>query len=81
MSLLRSFDFIKTKVEKHLSSSTLPIIYTMTNLANLMYSRKLGTNIQNAITRHHILVNGLVSKRGTIQVVAFDLIVSLNMPC
>jgi hypothetical protein len=27
-----SFDFIKVKVDKHLSSSTLPTMYTMANL-------------------------------------------------
>ncbi len=81
MSLLWSFDFIKAKVEKHLPSSMMPIICTMANLTNLTYSRKLKTNIRVVVTRHHILVNGLVSKGGTIQVDAFDLIVTLNVPC
>ncbi len=81
VSLLRSFDFIKARVEKHFSSSTLPIMCTMVNSTNLTYSRKLKTNIWYVVIRCHILVNGLMSKGGTIQVVAFDLIVSLNMPC
>jgi hypothetical protein len=33
VSLLHKFDFIKAKVEKHLSSSMLPIIYRMANLS------------------------------------------------
>jgi hypothetical protein len=81
MSLLWTFDFIQARVEKHLSSSTLYIICTMANLTNLTYSGKMETNIRDVVTRHHILVNGLVSKGGTIQAAAFDLIVTLNMPC
>jgi len=50
-------------------------------LANLTYSRKLENNIWDVVTRCHILVNGLVSKRGTMQAAAFNLIVNLNMPC
>ncbi len=64
VSLLRNFDFIKARVEKHFSSSTLPIMCTMANSTNLTYSGKLETNIQDAITRCHILVNGLNVKRG-----------------
>jgi hypothetical protein len=45
MSLLCNFNFIKTKVKKHLSSSTLLIIYTMANSTNFTYSRKLEGNI------------------------------------
>jgi hypothetical protein len=78
MNLLRSFDFIKAKVEKHLSSSTLPIIFTMANSTNFVYSRKLEIDIQDVVTRCHMWVKGLVSKGGTIQDVAFDFIVRLN---
>jgi hypothetical protein len=81
VSLLWSFDLVKAKVEKHFSSSMLPIIYTMASSTNLTYSRKLETNIRDVVTRHHIFANGLVSKGGTIQAVAFDLIVSWNMSC
>ncbi len=63
VSLLWSFDLVKAKVEKHLSSSMLPIIHTMANSTNLMYLGKLKTNIEDVVTRHHIMVNGLVSKR------------------
>jgi hypothetical protein len=81
VSLLQSFDFIKARVEKKFSSFTLPIMCTMANSTNLTYSGKRETNIRDVVTRCHILVNGLMSKGGTIQVVAFDLMVSLNMPC
>jgi hypothetical protein len=37
----QSLDFIKAKVEKHLSSSTLHIICTMANLTGFTYSKKL----------------------------------------
>ncbi len=40
-SLLWSFHFIKINIGKHLSSSTLPAIYTMMNSTNFTYSRKL----------------------------------------
>ncbi len=80
MNLLRRFDFIKAGVEKHLSFSTLLIICTMANLTNLTYIGKQETNIRDVVTRCHILVNGLMSKGGTIQVVAFDFISSSNMP-
>jgi hypothetical protein len=79
MNLLRSFDFIKAKVEKHLSSSTLPIICTMTNSTNFTYSGKLETNIQDVVTSCHMRIKRLVSKGGTLQDVAFDFIVRLNM--
>jgi hypothetical protein len=79
--MLRSFDFIKAKIEKHLSSSTLSNICTMTNLTNFTYSRKLKTNIQNVFTRHHMWIKGLMSKGGTIQDVTFDFVVNLNLLC
>jgi hypothetical protein len=50
VNLLRSFDFIKARIEKHLSSSMLHIICTMANLANLTYSGKLETTIQDVVT-------------------------------
>jgi hypothetical protein len=70
---------MKAKVEKHLSSSTLPIICAITNSTNFTYFGKLDVNIQNVVTRHHIIIEGLVSKGGTIHVVAFDFIMNLNM--
>jgi hypothetical protein len=59
VSLLQSLDFIKAKVEKHLSSSTLPTTYTITSLANLTYSGKLVTKMWDVVTKCHIMVNGL----------------------
>ncbi len=41
VSLLGSFDYIKARIEKNLSSSMLPTIYTMANLASFTYSRKV----------------------------------------
>jgi hypothetical protein len=79
MNLFQSFDFIKAKVEKHLSSSTLPTIYTMANSTSFTYFGKLRENIQDVITRHHILVKGFKSKGGAIHTIAFYFIVSLNM--
>jgi len=37
VSLLQSIDFIKAKVKKQRSSSTLPITCTIANLANFTY--------------------------------------------
>jgi hypothetical protein len=70
---------MKAKVEKHMSSSTLPTICAITNSANFTYSKKLNVNIQNVVTKHHILIEGLVSKGGTIHVVAFNFIMNLDM--
>ncbi len=64
MNLLWNFDLIKTRVEKHFSSSLLPTICTMVNLANFTYFGKMETSIQNVTTRCHILVKGLKSKGG-----------------
>jgi replication fork clamp-binding protein CrfC len=77
---IQSFDFIKTKVKKHISSSMLPIIYTMANSTSFTYFRKLKESIQNFVTRCHILVKGFKSKGGAINAIAFYFIVSLNMP-
>ncbi len=41
VNLFQSLNFIKAKVEKHFSSSTLHIIYMMANLTNVTYSKKL----------------------------------------
>ncbi len=81
MSLLQSFDFIKVKVERHFSFSTLFIIYTMASSANFTYLMKLETSILYVVTKIHMWFKRLVSKGGTIQDVAFDFIMSLNMPC
>jgi hypothetical protein len=81
VNLFQSFEFIKAKVDKHISSSTLPTIYTMANSSNFTYFGKLEESTQDAITRHHILVKGFKSKGGAIHIVAFDFIVSLNMLC
>jgi hypothetical protein len=81
VNLFQSFDFIKAKVDKHFSSSTLPTTYTMANSTNFTYFGKLEENTQDVITRHHILVEGFKSKGGAIHIVAFDFIVSLNMLC
>lgn len=78
MQLLQSFDFIKSKVKKHMSSSTSPTICAITNSTNFTYSRKFNANVQNVVTRHHILIEGLVSKGGTIHVVAFNFIVNFE---
>jgi len=80
VSLLWNVDFIKAKIMKHFSSSTLPTIYTMANSINFTYPRKLEKNIRNIVTRHHILVKGLKSKGGAICIATFDFIVSLDMP-
>jgi hypothetical protein len=45
MSLLQSFDFIKVEVEKHFSSSTIPIIYNMASSTKFTYIGELKTNI------------------------------------
>jgi hypothetical protein len=79
MHLLQSFEFMKAKVEKHMSSSTLLTICVITNSPNFTYSKKFNVNIQNVVIRHHIIIEGLVSKGGTIHVVAFNFIVNLNM--
>jgi hypothetical protein len=79
VNLLQSFDFMKAKVKKHLSSSTLLIICAITNSVNFTYFGKFDVNIQNIVTKHHIFIERLVSKGGTIHVVALDLIVNLNM--
>jgi len=81
MSLLQSFDFIKAKVEMHLSFSTLFTICTMASSANFTYLKRLETSIWYVVTKIHMWVKRLVSKGGTIQDVVFDFIVSLNMPC
>ncbi len=79
MNLLQNFDFMKTKVKKHMSSSILPTICAITNSTNFTYFGKVDANIQNVVTRHHILIEGLVSKGGTIHHVVFDFIMNLNM--
>jgi hypothetical protein len=81
VSLLWSLDFIKAKVEKQGSSSTLPTTCTIASSTNFTYSRKLETRIQDVVTRHHILVRRFVSKGGGHACVTFDFIVNLNMPC
>jgi len=45
MSLLQKFDFIKAEVEKHFSSSTIPIIYNMASSTKFTYIGELKTNI------------------------------------
>jgi hypothetical protein len=50
---------------------------TMTNSANFTYSRRLQTNTQDVVIRHHILVKGLMSKGGAMHVIAFNFIVNL----
>ncbi len=79
VSLFQSFDFIKAKVEKHLSSSMLPTIYTMANSTSFTYFKKLKESNRDVVTRHHILVKGFKSKGGAIHAATFDFIVSLNM--
>jgi hypothetical protein len=81
VSLFQSFDFIKVKVKKHLSSSMLPTICTIANSISFTYFRKLKESTQNVVTSHHILVKGFKSKGGATHIVAFDFIVNLNMPC
>jgi hypothetical protein len=81
VSLLWSFDLIKAEVEKHVSSSTLLIIYNMASSTKFTYIGELKTNIWNLVTRHHVQVKKWMSKGGTIQDVGFDFIMSLNMPC
>jgi len=38
-------------------------------------------NSRWCVTKHHILIKGLVSKGGAMHVDAFDFIINLNMPC
>ncbi len=52
------FGFIKTMLEKQLSSYMIFIIYIMANSTNFTYYRKLKTNIQDVFIRHHILIKG-----------------------
>ncbi len=63
-NLLRNFDFIKARIEKHLSTSMLPTIYTVVNLANSTYFGMLETSTQDVITRCHILVKGFKTNGG-----------------
>jgi hypothetical protein len=81
VSLFQSFDFVKAKVEKHLSSSILPTICTIANSTSFTYFGKLEDSTQNVITRCHILVKGFKSKGSAIYTITFDFIVNLNMPC
>ncbi len=80
MNLLRNFDFIKVRIEEHLSTSMLPIICTMVSLANFTYFGMLETSTQDVITRCHIWSKDSREK-GATHVIAFDFIMSLNMPC
>jgi len=64
MNLLRNFDFIKARIEKHFSTSMLPTICTMVNLVNFTYFGMLETSTQDVITRCHILVKGFKTKKG-----------------
>ncbi len=59
MSLLPNVNFIKARTEKHLSSSTLFITCTTVNSIGFTYSWKLENNIQDVVTRHHILVKSI----------------------
>ncbi len=72
------FGFIKAMVEKQLSSYMMFIIYIMANSTNFTYYRKLETNIQDVVIRHHFLIKGFKSKVGTIYVVTFIFIMSLK---
>jgi hypothetical protein len=67
---------MKAKVEKHMSFPHITYYLCHNQLSQL---HKLDVNIQNVVTRPHILIEGLVSKGGTIHVVAFNFIVNLNM--
>jgi hypothetical protein len=79
VNLFRSFDFIKAKVKKHLSSSMLPTIYTIANSSSFTYLRKLKDSNWKVVTRHYILVKGFKSKGGAIHAPTFYFIVRLNM--
>ncbi len=59
MSLFPNVNFIKARTEKHLSSSTLFITYTMGNSIGFTYLGKLENTIQDVVTRHHILVKSI----------------------
>lgn len=76
--LIVEFGFIKAMVEKQLSFYMMFIICVMANSTNFTYYRKLETNIQDVVIRHHILIKGFKSKRGTIYVVTFVFITSLK---
>ncbi len=80
VNLLWNLDFINARVDKHLSSSTLPTTCNITNLTNLTYVGKLITKMQDVVTKRHILVEGFMSKGGAKKFVAFDFIVNLNVP-
>jgi hypothetical protein len=72
------FGFIKAMVEKQISSYMMFIIYVMANSTNFTYYRKLETNIQDVVTRHHIWIKGFKSKGGTIYVITLVFIMSLK---
>ncbi len=57
-------DFIKVRIDKHISTSMLPTTCTMVNLANFTYFGMLETNTQDVIIRCHILVKGFKTKGG-----------------
>jgi hypothetical protein len=78
--MLQSFDFMKANVEKLHPFFTLPTICTMAISTNFTYSRKLQIKTQDVVTKCDILVKGLMSKGGAMNVVAFDFIINLNMP-
>jgi hypothetical protein len=72
------FGIIKAMIEKQLSSYVTFIIYVMANSTNFTYCRKLKTNIQDVVMRHHILIKGFKSKGGTIYAVTFIFVMSLK---
>jgi hypothetical protein len=51
----------------------------MANSTNFTYLGKLQTCIQNVVTKRQRLVKGFMSKGCATHVIAFDLIVNLNM--
>ncbi len=78
---IMKLDFINTKINKHLSSSTLPTTCTIANLANLTYLGKLVIRMWDVVTSRHILVGRLMSNGGAMHAIALDFIVNLKSPC
>jgi hypothetical protein len=64
LNQLQSLNSINTKIDKHLSSSTLPTTCTIMNSTNFTYWWKLVIRMRNVVTCRQILMKGLVSNDG-----------------
>jgi hypothetical protein len=61
---LQSLNFINAKIDKHLSSSTLPTTCTITNSTNFTYWGKIVIRMRNVVTSCQIIMKGLLSNDG-----------------